>query len=59
MTTTPERFGTDASEVMGVDHLVHKPVPGRILHDLIAEVRERSSLHQRRPTAVVPERDHA
>lgn len=59
MTAAPERFATGASDLMGVDQVVHRPVPGRILHDLIAEVRERSSLHHRRPTGVVPERDHA
>jgi DNA-binding response OmpR family regulator len=59
MTATPQGMGTDVGGFMGVDHLVHKPVPGRVLHDLIAEVRERSSLHQRRPKGVVPERDHA
>ncbi|MGE5865819.1 MAG: hypothetical protein ACM32J_12080 [Rhizobacter sp.] len=57
MTAAPQRFGSDA--VPGIDHLVHKPVPGRTLHELVALVRERSELNLVRPKGVVHERDHA
>lgn len=59
MTAAPQRFGSDAAAVSGLDHLVHKPVPGRTLHELVAQVRERSELHLVRPKGVVHERDHA
>lgn len=56
MTSAPHRFGGD---IGGIDHLIHKPVPGRTLHELIAEVRERSQLRLPRPPGVPHHRDHA